>query len=684
MKIKYLLSVVISFFLMANVVNGQGIRTLTTKLAGDTAYTDAAHDTVYIPVTISSGNLENVITGDTTAAGARVNPNTVYLLQAGGVYLQNAGWIYDGTGTITLMGPANQAKPVLRFQPLNSLKVYASTVNGSDTANKTFTGGNLTLKNLEIQCLCTDNTFLPDHVATMSGRGTKLDVEDCLILTMDQDFILSQSVSSGFKVVFKNNYFRDFFDGSQWWEARAWYCKNPIDTFIFENNTAFGPGLLCLSQNSLIQFAVVDHNTIINSIKYPFLDSYYLTGYFTNNLFVNIGLAGEDKPNVQEPGGQDPDGLPMGIIGVDTLDKVKGLDTAGSLGVQPIYLASRANGGTYLDSSKLGLSHIKWFASNNIVVADTGQGTPLYAYLHGNPNDGLADSACSYLTWEGLTGPFGVVNICENLTNSRGYNLAKDHKNIKFDKNHEYTWPVNYLGLTTTPLDTEAAAMFIQWNRGQYSCPNAVTPVTYATPIVTSTGKVNPSPEARFNIGGRLGGMYGGEFPGFTAAGGTKTENATIGITLLSDVQENWALKLSVTDSFLSTIDGLPIGSTVWYPGTSSIPYTIDFADELAKIENAYLPTGVNTATEAAAVTVSNFPNPFSSSTTIKITLPVPTHAKLTVLDVSGKVIATLIDADELDGTTDVTFAPAGLSDGVYIFVLTTNESVVTGKFVKN
>ncbi len=48
----------------------------------------------------------------------------------------------------------------------------------------------------------------------------------------------------------------------------------------------------------MIAFGFINHNTIINNTKYPFLNQYWKECYFTNNLFVNANWVGEDRENI--------------------------------------------------------------------------------------------------------------------------------------------------------------------------------------------------------------------------------------------------------------------------------------------------------------------------------------------------------------------------------------------------
>ncbi|OYV85316.1 MAG: hypothetical protein B7Z63_05665, partial [Ignavibacteriae bacterium 37-53-5] len=92
----------------------------------------AAGDTMYITGGTlagleNAGALEAAINGDTTAAGARVNPNRVYALYEGQYYLQqNALDVINPTGTLTIVGvpsSSGSTKPVWMMLGLNNTPI---------------------------------------------------------------------------------------------------------------------------------------------------------------------------------------------------------------------------------------------------------------------------------------------------------------------------------------------------------------------------------------------------------------------------------------------------------------------------------------------------------------------------------------------------------------------------------
>lgn len=71
-----------------------------------------------------------------------------------------------------------------------------------------------------------------------------------------------------------------------------------------------------------------------------------------------------------------------------------------------------------------------------------------------------------------------------------------------------------------------------------------------------------------------------------------------------------------------------------------------------------------------------NYPNPFERSTTIRFVLSEPDHVILTVTDLFGNIIATLVDQSKEPGEYSVRFQAGDLPAGVYLYQLRTTSRV--------
>ena len=77
-----------------------------------------------------------------------------------------------------------------------------------------------------------------------------------------------------------------------------------------------------------------------------------------------------------------------------------------------------------------------------------------------------------------------------------------------------------------------------------------------------------------------------------------------------------------------------------------------------------------------------NHPNPFNPSTTIGYQLPVQSHVTLSVFNLLGQEVATLVDEVQEAGYRSVEFNASGLPSGMYLYRLQAGSSVQTRKLL--
>jgi len=77
-----------------------------------------------------------------------------------------------------------------------------------------------------------------------------------------------------------------------------------------------------------------------------------------------------------------------------------------------------------------------------------------------------------------------------------------------------------------------------------------------------------------------------------------------------------------------------------------------------------------------------NYPNPFNPATTIAFALAKPSHVRLQIYDVTGRLVMTLIDRHMDAGEHKVQFAAGDLASGVYLYRLSADRFMETEKFV--
>lgn len=77
-----------------------------------------------------------------------------------------------------------------------------------------------------------------------------------------------------------------------------------------------------------------------------------------------------------------------------------------------------------------------------------------------------------------------------------------------------------------------------------------------------------------------------------------------------------------------------------------------------------------------------NYPNPFNPSTAIRFAIPSTSHVNLTVTNVLGQVVATLVNEDRAAGEYTVEFSPTNLASGIYYYTLRAGSLTQTKKMV--
>lgn len=90
----------------------------------------------------------------------------------------------------------------------------------------------------------------------------------------------------------------------------------------------------------------------------------------------------------------------------------------------------------------------------------------------------------------------------------------------------------------------------------------------------------------------------------------------------------------------------------------------------------------VETAIPISHTLSQNYPNPFNPLTTINYGLPNPAKVNLRIYDISGRLVATVLDGYRLSGYHSVTVDGSSLASGIYIARLQAEDVVLTRKMV--
>lgn len=77
-----------------------------------------------------------------------------------------------------------------------------------------------------------------------------------------------------------------------------------------------------------------------------------------------------------------------------------------------------------------------------------------------------------------------------------------------------------------------------------------------------------------------------------------------------------------------------------------------------------------------------NYPNPFNPSTAIEFALPKAGHVELTVFNVLGQIVTTLLDRQMAAGSHKIEFDASNMPSGIYFYRLNHSEGSTTKKMI--
>ena len=251
----------------------------------------------------SKDYLNRIIYGDTTDTGERI-PDRVYRLEIGGIYyfnniIKTDGWdlkiVAEGTPTaefskaIILTGKNDQGKQPARFAEVH---------------------GDVLFKNLYFSCVTEDDKQMLDVIRVYKDSAN-VTFENCYFEW--PKLHVARMFASNTSLYVKDCYFRNItVVGGPFNGKIANFEDNPVNEIIFQNNTIVNvQGITFKIRFNTVKYFKFDHNTVVNTIKWPFHFEYWTNGEVTNNIFFNASSYGE---NTKDASNQDLDGLMFGII----------------------------------------------------------------------------------------------------------------------------------------------------------------------------------------------------------------------------------------------------------------------------------------------------------------------------------------------------------------------------------
>ena len=581
------------------------------------AQVPATQDTIVIASgAANAGLLEATINGDKDGNNVRIHPNRVYKLAPGFHLVLSAINVNNDTGTIRIVGTKGGKKPVIIPLTTNSKGPGQNKVNGS-----------LELKNLHIQGRDDEGGKWKGHLFEVSGANRSLFVEDCLIEFPERGFNLQQ-VTEGLTIEMRNNYFRDMFVMQAQYSGNVINAKGvPIESLIFENNTVSNAGMPMLMQNQMVTYALINHNTFINTTTTVFLNPYYYEAYITNNLFYNANTLGTNADAALS----EPDGQAIALVGIDELDI-----NIGSAGI-PLYAMDGSQ--TSVIAPYNDVSQLKIYVADNIYFNEA----TLDKYNNGFYSAAFPNDAPESYLYSTNPGPHRV-DVPVLFMGAREDALFDGNANISRENNIIGQDP----GLGTEAISVAAAEQLAIWQRLRLEVPGETR-----TPDMTSY-------------------LFGDFDP--TTIPGIESEDGD-GILKFSDLIEDFSI-----GSFPSNIDGHTIGALHW---TSEID-SYDPVTGLADIIAAYNSTlSVDDIALNNIFELKSYPNPSNDEAAIQFNMPSGSNVNISVYNILGGHITTLVDNESYSaGVHSIKWNTSNINSGLYFLKLQAGNASQTLKMM--
>ncbi len=388
----------------------------------------------------------------------------------------------------------------------------------------------------------------------------------------------------------------------------AIFHETTADSVIIKNSTYYDFGAFAINWGGGTYYTEVDHCTFVNSSVHPVNNHRHIKQIFTNNLFVNCHAFSDDDKEISKHYDVEVKGL-MNYAEIQwdpqELDSLWGPGGAYGYNYDP-------NG-----DGKLTDDELIWTLKNNnwYYTQDIRDYWDQFPQVHPNPwmnnyNKAMFNSKDSTGTWT--------------------WNLM------------EFTWADTSGGDTVIVENPDGAAKDTLIIVDTTIVTVEHQPYKYFTE--ENTTNLDPGIKNDNGSGALL------------AAGCIATRNGET-VTNWHNVSDylafTWPLPydLSYTNSQLENggTDGKPVGSLQWWPEYTAIEKEQGIMPHKYALEQ-------------------NYPNPFNPTTNISFSIPKKDKVTLTVYNVVGQKVKTLVNGVLTAGSYKYAFDGSGLASGVYIY----------------
>lgn len=235
------------------------------------------------------GNINNYITGDTTATGARVNPNRVYELYRDSIYYFT-GQINANFSLAIIAESKSQATGP------GALPVIAPAILSDNSSPTTFirmTYGNLTLERLYLLGIRPDQQSVSKGLCIIvtGDSDAVFKVDSCAFDGWSSRAILDHGKWDSYYIT--NCLFRNLENPTGWYLGQGLETSTsvPTDTIMMVNNTMLCNNSYQLAEIYYNKYTLFEHNTIFLTVETPLYIPQLVNGDIKDNIFYGTLAA---------------------------------------------------------------------------------------------------------------------------------------------------------------------------------------------------------------------------------------------------------------------------------------------------------------------------------------------------------------------------------------------------------
>ena len=287
-----------------------------------------SQDVVIVPDNIGGNPLDALsifIANDTSSTGGRDNPDRIYKLERGKIYLMGKPLQVDFNLNLVADDddPANPTRPPMLARAYDIQGAMAGALFMFNTDSLHITMKNLFFNGIQMPDADNPKGRLYGGYGKpllLRGSGTKVEVDKCVFSGWG---VMGTGSAVDFSFKFTNNIVRNAVDYINPWGGMVIDNNKDCDSLIFVNNTFFNvSSYIVLTNRAISNYVLFDHNTIfINTIN-GFFMPYITDARITNNLIYGYVSMGQ-LPEEIFGGWYDWDNQICGIASITTVDPNK-------------------------------------------------------------------------------------------------------------------------------------------------------------------------------------------------------------------------------------------------------------------------------------------------------------------------------------------------------------------------